>query len=66
MKRANFYLSEKQIDALKEQSAETGLSASEILRRVIDDWNVRIGQAVIVHKTIEDNKDKEIKSRPTS
>ena len=37
-KRMNFYLAEIQIKRLKSISKKTGLSASEILRRAIDDY----------------------------
>jgi predicted DNA-binding protein len=36
--RANFYLSELQVKRLKMMSRKTGLSASEILRRAIDEY----------------------------
>ena len=36
--RANFYLSELQVKRLKMMSKKTGLSASEILRRAIDEY----------------------------
>ncbi len=38
MYRVNYYLSEKQIDKLKEQSKKTGISMSEIIRRAIDNY----------------------------
>jgi predicted DNA-binding protein len=37
-KRMNFYLAEIQIKRLKSISKKTGLSASEILRRAIDEY----------------------------
>jgi len=37
-KRVNFYLSEIQIKRLKMMSKKTGLSASEVLRRAIDEY----------------------------
>ena len=37
-KRINFYLAEIQIKRLKSISKKTGLSASEILRRAIDEY----------------------------
>jgi len=37
-KRINFYLAEIQIKRLKSISKRTGLSASEILRRAIDEY----------------------------
>jgi len=37
-KRMNFYLAEIQIKRLKSISNKTGLSASEILRRAIDEY----------------------------
>jgi predicted DNA-binding protein len=37
-KRMNFYLAEIQIKRLKSISGKTGLSASEILRRAIDEY----------------------------
>jgi predicted DNA-binding protein len=37
-KRMNFYLAEIQIKRLKAISKKTGLSASEILRRAIDEY----------------------------
>jgi hypothetical protein len=36
--RVNFYLSELQVKRLKAMSKKTGLSASEILRRAIDEY----------------------------
>ena len=36
--RANFYLSERQVKRLKMMSKKTGLSASELLRRAIDEY----------------------------
>ena len=36
--RANFYLAEIQMKRLKAMSKKTGLSASEILRRAIDEY----------------------------
>ena len=36
--RANFYLSELQVKRLKMMSKKTGLTASEILRRAIDEY----------------------------
>jgi hypothetical protein len=38
MKRVNYHLTEKQIEALKEYSDRTGLSIAEIIRRAIDFW----------------------------
>jgi predicted DNA-binding protein len=37
-KRMNFYLAEIQIKRLQSMSKKTGLSASEILRRAIDEY----------------------------
>lgn len=37
-KRVNFYLTDIQIRRLKMMSKKTGLSASEILRRAIDEY----------------------------
>lgn len=37
-KRMNFYLAEIQVKRLKSISKKTGLSASEILRRAIDEY----------------------------
>jgi predicted DNA-binding protein len=37
-KRMNFYLSDLQIKRLSSMSKKTGLSASEILRRAIDEY----------------------------
>ena len=36
MKRTNIYLTEKQQEALRKLSAETGLSVAELIRRAID------------------------------
>lgn len=36
--RRNFYLSEMQLKRLNSMSKKTGLSASEILRRAIDEY----------------------------
>jgi len=36
--RSNFYLTQLQTDRLKRLSRKTGLSASEILRRAIDEY----------------------------
>ena len=38
MKLKNFYLAEPQIKALKKHSKETGISASEIVRRALDKY----------------------------
>jgi predicted DNA-binding protein len=38
MERKNFYLSEMQIEKLNIASSGTGLSSSEILRRIIDNY----------------------------
>ena len=38
MKRVNFTISEVEIKRLKALSKETGLSASEIIRRAIDEY----------------------------
>jgi hypothetical protein len=38
MKRTAFYLSKTQIDKLKKMAQKAGLSASEILRRAIDEY----------------------------
>jgi hypothetical protein len=43
-KRMNFYLAEIQIKRLKSISRKTGLSASEILRRAIDEYWERFGK----------------------
>ena len=37
-KLVNFYLTKVQVDRLKRMSQKTGLSASEILRRAIDEY----------------------------
>jgi len=36
--RANFYLTDKQLQQIKTLSQKTGLSYSEILRRAIDEY----------------------------
>lgn len=38
MKRVNYYMSEVQLKRLESLSKKTGLSASEILRRAIDEY----------------------------
>lgn len=38
MKRVNFYISKLQIDRLDKLARKSGLSASEILRRAIDEY----------------------------
>lgn len=38
MKLKNFYLAEPQIKALQKHSKETGISASEIVRRALDKY----------------------------
>lgn len=38
MKRINFYLSKIQIERLNKLSKKSGLSASEIMRRAIDEY----------------------------
>lgn len=38
MKRVNYHLTTKQIEALKQASESTGLSVAEIIRRAIDLW----------------------------
>ena len=45
-KRMNFYLAEIQIKRLKSISKKTGLSASEILRRAIDEYWERFERKV--------------------
>ena len=42
MKRINHHLTEKQIKMLKTLSKKNGLSASEILRRALDEYFDRI------------------------
>ena len=37
-KRMNFYLSDQEIEKLKKLSQRTGLAASEIVRRAIDEY----------------------------
>jgi hypothetical protein len=44
MKRTAFYLSKTQIDKLQKLARKDGLSASEILRRIIDEYWERQGQ----------------------
>lgn len=38
MKRVNYHLTEKQIEALTKYSESTGLSVAELIRRAIDAW----------------------------
>ena len=38
MKRLNFFLSDKQIAALKSIAEQTGISLSEVIRRAIDQF----------------------------
>jgi predicted DNA binding CopG/RHH family protein len=38
MKRVNYYLPERQMESLKEESSRLGLSISELIRRAIDEW----------------------------
>jgi len=38
MKRVNYHLTEKQIDALRGCSIDTGLTVAELIRRAIDEW----------------------------
>mgnify|MGYP000972074422 CR=1 FL=1 len=38
MKRVNYHLTEKQIEALRRAAEETGLSVAELIRRAIDEW----------------------------
>ena len=38
MKKAMFYLTEQEIEGLKELSKKTGLSMSDIVRRVLDQY----------------------------
>ena len=38
MKQMNYTLTEKQIDRLRGISEESGLSSSELIRRLLDDW----------------------------
>jgi len=37
-RRANFYLTDNQLEEIKKRSQKTGLSCSEILRRAIDEY----------------------------
>lgn len=38
MKRVNYHLTTKQIEALKQASESTGLSVAELIRRALDSW----------------------------
>ena len=38
MKKAMFYLTEQEIESLKKLSEKTGLSMSELVRRVLDQY----------------------------
>ena len=38
MKRVDYHLTEKQIEALRSYSKETGLSVAELIRRAVDMW----------------------------
>ena len=48
MKRYNFFLTDQQAAALRNKSLETGLSVSEIIRRVIDKFikGVRVAKTL--------------------
>jgi integrase len=41
MQRMNFFLSDKQIAALRQQAKATGLRVSELVRQAIDDFLIR-------------------------
>jgi len=43
-KRMNFYLSDIQVKRLQIMSKKTGLTASEVLRRAIDEYWERFGR----------------------
>jgi hypothetical protein len=38
MKRVNYHLTQKQIEALRAVSTATGLSVAELIRRAVDAW----------------------------
>ena len=38
MKRVNYYLSEQQIEMLKQLAKKTGITVSEIIRRAVDQY----------------------------
>ena len=57
MKKYTVYLTEVQINLLKKQSKKTGLTASEILRRVLDN-NL---QKKEINQMIENTCGKEVK-----
>lgn len=43
MKRIALFLTEKQIERLKALSARDGLTVSEILRRAVDEYLLKVG-----------------------
>ncbi|WP_367184416.1 CopG family transcriptional regulator [Ferrovum sp.] len=45
MIRSNFFLSQVQVERLREMSRESGLSVSELVRRAIDEYLVRLHKA---------------------
>jgi hypothetical protein len=36
MKRVNYHLTERQLDALRQESEKSGLSVAELIRRAVD------------------------------
>ncbi|WP_363320184.1 ribbon-helix-helix protein, CopG family [Ferrovum sp.] len=45
MIRSNFFLSQVQVERLREMSQESGLSVSELVRRAIDEYLIRLERA---------------------
>lgn len=42
MKRVNFHLTDKQIEALRKYAKETGLKVAELIRRAVDKFLEKI------------------------
>ena len=51
MKRINHHLTEKQIKTLKNLSKKSGLSASELIRRALDEYFDKINAANQISNT---------------
>jgi len=44
MKRVNYHLTEKQLEALRQESEKSGLSVAELIRRAVDAFLERRGK----------------------
>ena len=58
MKKTDIYLTIQQLAALKELSANTGLSVAEHIRRAIDNYLQPRGD---IHQAIDEHREKRVK-----